>query len=166
MKKSLPFFALALFAAGCTTKDYSSSAKSPWSYEGTDSGPNPLAALATVSSEKEETTGTYKSAKQYSWDKDKKVSVKKTTEVEPPEDTSRLRITDINGDYGLVEFVTTDKPSPKEVIVITDDRSAAARIRIVEVGAKRVAAEILPNQASVPNLVKGAELRFFKEARQ
>jgi hypothetical protein len=164
MKKTLPLFALAL-AAGCTSTDYSAQSQSPWAYEGTSSGPNPIASAFTLNADpSKEQPESYRHQRQYSWEVEKQTA-KPVAPDAVPEDPSKLRITDANVEFGLYEFVTAEKPAKGEVITVTDDRTSA-RVRIVAVDKGRVVAELLPNQVALPPLNKGVELRFFKPEQQ
>lgn len=161
MKKTLSIsvLALVLAASGCTTKDYSATAKSPWTY-GNGGSPNPLTkATTTDASEAAAELPAGPRAQKYSWEKNPKPVASKKV-IAAPDDPGRLVITEIDEDYGVFAFKCAEKLEEKKLYNVNDGKKAA-KVRIVEVGTdKSIIAEVLPNQVELPRIVQGANLSY------
>jgi hypothetical protein len=101
----------------------------------------------------------------FSWETNKGSAVARPvlTAFTVPEDAQKIRIVEVNADYGAFTFLRAEKPALDQILTISDNnRKAAARVRVVALGEGDVAAaEFLSGQEGIPTLVVGSEVLCF-----
>lgn len=154
MKKS--FFLLAAVAlAGCSSDDAAVSSKSPWSADGS-SGTTGNPISRTVSGTPEAPRYQPAPEHKYSWDNEAPVMAEAPAPIAAPEDAKKGRVVEVSGIYGMFAFLSSEKPAPGTIILVSKE-NAVARVRVKELFGDQVIAEILPNQLGVPSLQVGDE---------
>ncbi len=141
MKKTLTALALAALLTGCASDNASASRRA----RATQPGKHAPTAPATYQ----------KGA--YSWDANPVTA--NATKFSAPEDPSLAVISAIRGDKGLLSLLRAEKPAPGSQFVLLKDEKPLL-ITIVEVDGDVIVASIPANQAEIPTLTVGSEVRL------
>lgn len=166
MNKTPILLALSAFVAGCASDSYAPNAPSPWSQ---DTGPgvqaSPLAKAVSYDAQASR-PATPPEKKTFSWENNQDTATNRSgmqTALVAPEDPQKIRVVEVNADYGAFSFLRAEKPELNQILTISDNnRKAAARVRVIALGEGNVAvAEFLSRQEGLPTLVVGSEILCF-----